>query len=208
MTQNKNVASIILAGGKSSRLGRDKASEVILGRSLLQRAVDKLDGLVEEHVIVTAQGQRLPDLEATARLRLVQDLYPGLGPLGGIYSGLSGMTGRYAITVACDMPLLQTALLEAMLTLLGSHDAVVPLNRLPEPLCAIYSTTCLPAILDRINSGDLKMTGFYEAIDVLYVEPEEWRRFDPEGLSFLNLNTEEDLRRAKALLKREEASGT
>ena len=208
MMETEGVASIILAGGKSSRLGRDKASEVLLGRTLLQRAIDRLDNLVDEHVIVTAQGQHLPDLEATARLTVVQDLYPGLGPLGGIYSGLSATSKDCAVTLACDMPLLQAALPEAMLGILDNHDAVVPLNGLPEPLCAVYATTCLPAILNRINAGDLKMTSFYEAIDVLYLEPEAWRRFDPEGLSFLNVNKEEDLRRAEAILILEESSGT
>jgi molybdopterin-guanine dinucleotide biosynthesis protein A len=207
MSERKDVAAIILAGGKSTRFGRDKASEVLLARSLLQRVLDRLDGLVQEHVIVAAKDQQLPDLKADARLNPVRDLYPGIGPLGGIYSGLSAMRERCAIAVACDMPLLQPALLEEMLDLLNSHDAVVPLNGLPEPLCAVYSSACLPAIRERIDSGDLKMTGFYDTIDILYLTPEEWRRFDPEGLSFLNINTEADMRRAEALLRHEEPSG-
>jgi len=194
------VAAVILAGGLSTRLGRDKASELLLGRSLLQRVIDRLEGLVSEYVVVTAAGQTLPPIAATAPLRPVEDAYPGVGPLGGIYTGLSMMNTRRAVTVACDMPLLQPALLAELLRLAPGHDAVVPHNGLPEPLCAVYAQSCLPAIEQRINAAAYKVTGFFDSIDVLYLQPEDWRRFDPDGLSFLNVNREEDLRRAEALL--------
>jgi molybdopterin-guanine dinucleotide biosynthesis protein A len=196
------VSGVILTGGLSTRLGRDKASEVLLGRSLLQRVIDRLDGLVDEYVIVTAAGQALPGVEAMAPVSSVQDAYERVGPLGGIYSGLSAMRGARAVTVACDMPLLQPALLSELLRLAPGHDAVVPVNEggLPEPLCAVYAKTCLPAIKQRIDAGAFKVTAFFESVDVLYVEPAAWRRFDPDGLSFLNVNCEQDLRRAEALI--------
>jgi molybdopterin-guanine dinucleotide biosynthesis protein A len=194
------AAAVILAGGLSTRLGRDKAGELLLGRSLLQRVIDRLAGLVDEYVVVTAAGQTLPHVEADAPLRAVEDLYPRVGPLGGICTGLAAMQAPRAITVACDMPLLQPALLVEMLRLAPEHDAVVPRDGLPEPLCAVYGKTCLDAIRNRIDGGTYKVTGFFESVDVLYVEPETWRRFDPEGVSFLNLNREEDLRRAELLL--------
>jgi molybdopterin-guanine dinucleotide biosynthesis protein A len=196
------VSGVILAGGLSTRLGRDKASEVLAGRILLQRVVDRLDGLVDEYVIVTAAGQALPGVDAVAPVSSVQDAYERVGPLGGIYSGLSAMRGARAVTVACDMPLLQPALLSELLRLAPGHDAVVPVNEggLPEPLCAVYAKTCLPAIKQRIDAGAFKVTVFFESVDVLYVEPAAWRRFDPDGLSFLNVNREQDLRRAEALI--------
>jgi molybdopterin-guanine dinucleotide biosynthesis protein A len=196
------VSGVILTGGLSTRLGRDKASEVLLGRSLLQRVIDRLDGLVDEYVIVTAAGQALPGVEAMAPVSSVQDAYERVGPLGGIYSGLSAMRGARAVTVACDMPLLQPALLSELLRLAPGHDAVVPVNEggLPEPLCAVYAKTCLPAIKQRIDAGAFKVTVFFESVDVLYVEPAAWWRFDPDGLSFLNVNREQDLRRAEALI--------
>jgi molybdopterin-guanine dinucleotide biosynthesis protein A len=199
----ESTAAIILAGGLSTRLGRDKASELLLGHSLLQRVIDRLDGLVDEYVVVMAQSQTLPSLEVSRPLRTVEDAYPHVGPLGGVYSGLSAMAEARAITVACDMPLLQPALISELLRLLPGHDAVVPLNPRPEPLCAAYSVTCLPAILGRINEGSYRVTGFFEAIDVLYLEPEIWRPFDPQGLSFLNVNREEDLRRAEQMIASE-----
>ena len=196
------VSGVILAGGLSTRLGRDKASELLAGRSLLQRVVDRLAGLVDEYVVVTAAGQVLPAVEASAPVRAVEDAYARVGPLGGIYSALSAMQGAWALTVACDMPLLQPALLSELLRVAPGHDAVVPLNDggLPEPLCAVYAKTCLPAIKQRVDAGSYKVTGFFESVDVLFVEPQAWQGFDSDGLSFLNVNREEDLRRAEALI--------
>jgi molybdopterin-guanine dinucleotide biosynthesis protein A len=197
------AAAIILAGGRSSRLGRDKASELLLGRSLLQRVIDRVEGLAEQYVVVTAAGQTLPPLQAGLPVEEIRDLFPQIGPLGGLYSGMSVMRHRRALAVACDMPLLQPALLAELLRLLTGHEAVVPLNDagLPEPLCAAYSIDCLPAIRECIGQERYKLTSFFADVDVLYVRPDAWRRFDPDGLSFLNVNREADLLRAEELLR-------
>jgi molybdenum cofactor guanylyltransferase len=201
MTTRPNQAAIILAGGKSTRLGRDKASQLLRGRSLLQRVIDRLDGLADEYVVVKAPGQQLPPVFASRPITIVEDLYPGAGPLGGVYTGLSSMGTPRAFAVACDMPLLQPKLLRSLLRLAPEHDAVIPLNNaLPEPLCAVYAASCLPAIKSQIESGSFKMTSFLESVNVKYMEPAEWQRFDPEGLSFFNLNDEDDLARAEQLL--------
>ena len=200
------VSAVILAGGLSTRMGRDKASEMLLGRSLLQRVIDRVAGLATDLILVSAAGQALPDVSAPVPVRIVEDEYARIGPLGGICSGLSGLTSRYAVTVACDMPLLQPPLLAELLLQAPNHDAVVPLNGPPEPLCAVYSVDCLSVIRDRIEAGEYKLTGFLDAVDVLYIEPETWRRFDPEGLSFLNVNSEQDLRRAEEVLRRSGAA--
>jgi molybdopterin-guanine dinucleotide biosynthesis protein A len=204
MTTRERTAGIILAGGKSTRLGRDKASEELLGRTLLQRVADRLDGYADEYVIVSAAAQELPPVFASRPITTVEDLYPDAGPLGGLYTGLSSMTTPRAIALACDMPLLRPALLRLLLRLQAGHHAAVPLNGLPEPLCAVYAASCLPAIKARLDAGAYKMTGFFESIDVRFVEPEEWQRHDPNGDSFLNVNDEESLRRAEQLL----SSGT
>lgn len=200
MTARGNVAGIILAGGQSSRLGRDKAGETLHGRSLLQRVIDRLDGLVDEYVLVAAPGQQLPPTFASRPIHTVEDAFPGAGPLGGLYTGLSSMSTPRALAVACDMPLLKPRLLSLLLRLQPEHDAAVPLNGLPEPLCAVYAATCVPAIKAQLEAGQYKMTGFFESVDVRFVEPTEWQRPDPEGVSFLNVNDEDDLRRAEALL--------
>jgi molybdopterin-guanine dinucleotide biosynthesis protein A len=200
MAPRENVAGIILAGGKSSRFGRDKAAELLRGRSLLQRVADRLDGFADEYVVVTAAGQALPPVYASRPITYVEDLYPEAGPLGGLYTGLVSMTAPRAVAVACDMPLLKPSLLALLIRLQPGHDAVVPLNGLPEPLCAVYTAACLPAIKARLDAGAYKLTGFLEAVDLRYVEAEEWQALDPDGLSFLNVNDEDDLQRAESLL--------
>jgi len=201
---DNDTSAIILAGGRSTRLGRDKASEVLVGVSLLQRAVSHVAPLVREIIVVQAAGQRMPDIDATTEVVYWQDIYPEMGPLGGIYTGLLEAGNDWAITVACDMPLLQPALLRELLGLAtADYDAVVPTNDLylPEPLCAVYKRTCLEAIEAQINANQLKVALFFDKVRVRYVPPAEWRAWDPDGRAFLNVNREEDLKRAEALLK-------
>jgi molybdopterin-guanine dinucleotide biosynthesis protein A len=196
------TAAIVLAGGKSSRLGRDKASEPLLGRPLLQHVIDRLSGLVEEYVVVRARGQQLPEIDVAGSIQVVEDIYPEIGPLGGIYTGLAAIEAPRALAVGCDMPLLQPALLRELIRLGAETNLVVPVrNGLPEPLCAAYAKTCLPAIRAQIEAGEYKIAKFYDRLAPRYVLPEAWRRFDPEGLSFQNVNREADLARVESLLR-------
>ena len=201
---SNDASAIILAGGRSTRLGRDKASEPLLGVSLLQRVVSRVEGLAGEIVVVRAAGQALPDIETSASLRVVEDVYPDSGPLGGIYTGLSAITTARALSVGCDMPLLQPELLAGLLLLASDgYDAVVPTNEMfrPEPLCAVYTTRCISSAQSQVGDGALKVALFLDKLRVRYVTPSEWRAWDREGLSFLNINREADLRRAEQLLK-------
>ena len=201
---SEGTSAIVLAGGRSTRLGRDKASEPLLGVSLLQRTVSNIDGLIDEIVIVRAAHQKLPEIETSASLRVVDDLHADSGPLAGIYTGLKTIATPNALTVACDLPLLQSNLLAGLLLLESDdHDAVVPTNDifLPEPLCAVYSTRCLSAIEAQLRDGVLKVALFLDQVRVRYVRPAEWRAWDPEGRSFLNVNHHLDLARAEEILK-------
>ena len=182
-------------------MGRDKASELLLGHPLLQWAVRPLEPLVDAFVFVRAAGQTLPPVEAGKPVDVVEDLYPEAGPLGGIYTGLYHARADRSLVVACDMPLVVPALVEELFRLAAEADVVMPLgNEFPEPLCAVYSRVCLPAIQAQLGAGRLKITGFLGAVRVRYLRPEEWRPLDPEGLSFFNVNAEDDLRRAEELL--------
>jgi molybdopterin-guanine dinucleotide biosynthesis protein A len=196
-----NAAAIILAGGKSTRLGRDKASEMLLGKPLLQRAIERVEGLVAQCVVVRAAGQVLPDVPAHGSLRVVEDVYSDSGPLGGLYTGLAAVDSALGLVVACDMPLLQPSLLGVLLRQAAGHEAVVPVTAAgPEPLCAVYSRECLPAVKQRLDDADYKVMNTLQDLNVLYLDEEEWRRFDPEGLSFLNVNTQADLERVAGLI--------
>jgi len=206
MSDLPKAAAIVLAGGKSTRLGRDKASELLLGRPLLQHVLDRLAGLVDERVVVSAVGQRLPALD-TPDLKVVEDIYPETGPLGGIYTGLTAIDAPYAIAVACDMPLLQPTLVAELLRRAPGRDLVVPVSEeFPQPLCAVYSKACVEPFRRQLEAGEYKITAAFGFLRPLYLRPADWRPFDPEGLSFQNLNREEDLRRVTALLEAEAAS--
>jgi molybdopterin-guanine dinucleotide biosynthesis protein A len=205
---------IILAGGKSTRLGRDKASEVLAGKTLLQRAVDACDGLASRYVIVTARGQRLPRLTARVPIDPVEDVYPETGPLGGIYTGLRAIAGGAlgasapapqigaCLVLACDLPLLQPDLLRELLRIAPGQDAVVPVkDGLPEPLCAVYTVGCIEPGRRLLEAGSYKVAGLLEQVDALLLPESQWRVLDPDGLSFLNVNREDDLARARELLE-------
>jgi molybdopterin-guanine dinucleotide biosynthesis protein A len=203
MDDSPTFGAIVLAGGRSTRLGRDKASEPLLGRSLLQHVLDRISGLVDELIIVRAPRQALPEIDTALQLRVVDDLYPGRGPLGGIYTGLhAARTGR-CLAVACDMPLLSRLLLGELLRRSAECDVVMPVIEFPEPLHAVYARSCVEAMRERLDSGQLKITGFLGAVHVCYMREAECRSFDPDLRSFVNTNTEEDLVRARALLAEE-----
>ncbi len=199
-TNGSQVTGIILAGGRSRRLGRDKAVEPFGGQPLIRRVIERVTTLTDEIVVVvadTARGQALPlDVEH----RLAVDIYPEGGSLGGIFSGLSAANTDWSLVVACDMPFLSVPLLERMLELRGDSNAVVPQPGVfPEPTHALYSRACLPHIEARLQARDLKISGFFDDVRVRYLDEGEVRRFDPELLSFFNVNSPEDLARARAL---------
>ncbi len=195
------MTSIVLAGGKSSRLGQDKASEKIDGESLIERVISLVASLSSEVLVVVSEGQL--SLNLTPRAKRVVDVRPGGGALVGIYSGLVSSDSFHNLVVACDMPFLNLSLLRYMIGLSPSFDAVVPrLREGLEPLHAVYSKNCLILIERRLKQGDLRVTGFLDEANVRYVEEGEVNRFDPEHLSFFNINTEADLERARVLAKR------
>jgi len=197
-------AAMIMAGGKSTRLGRDKASETLLGRPLLQHVIDRVSALVEEIIVVSAPGQSLPPVSTSVPLRVAEDLYPDCGPLGGIFTGLHATEAERCLAVACDMPLLSEALLRELLRRSPACDVVMPVLAFPEPLHAVYGRACIEPIRERLDAGQLKITNFLGAVNVCYMKEDECRRFDPDLRSFSNTNTEDDLNRARELLATEE----
>jgi len=193
------MTSIILAGGKSLRLGRSKALQVIEGKSLIQWVVDRLAILSTEIIIATAHGEAIP-CSSAARIKTVADSYPGKGPLVGIYSGLIASSSPRAIVVGCDTPFLSVSLLEYMIQTCSTFDVVVPRieNKL-EPLCAVYSKNCSGPIQGLLEQGELRIRKLFSMVKVKYVEEDEINSFDPEHLSFFNINSQDDLERARKL---------
>lgn len=196
-----DATAVVLAGGKSRRLGRDKAVEPIGGQPLIQRVLDRLEQVTKDAVVVVNDASRADELPLPDSVSTAVDLFPDGGSLGGIYTGLSAAETEWAVAVACDMPFLNVALLEHILAQREGADVVVPvLEGRPEPTHAAYSKVCLPHMERRLRANDLKIARFFDEVRVGYVEQLEVERFDPEHLSFFNVNTEQDLERAVRLV--------
>ncbi len=184
------VTGAILAGGKSLRYGRNKALETFRGKSLIERAVASLSGFGDPVLVIA--NDVLPYLHV--RATLVQDVVRDQGPLGGVFTALLFSPHDWVFLKATDMPFLVEELARKMSSLKEGCDAVVPiLNGRPEPLLAIYSRRCLAPIAAALEKGERKVTSFYRKVKVKELPEKEWRKVDPEGLSFKNVNTPENL---------------
>jgi molybdopterin-guanine dinucleotide biosynthesis protein A len=155
----------------------------------------------ERILVVTAQGQKPPAIQATqTTVASVSDIYPGKGALGGIYTGLTATNSQHSLVVAADMPFLNPDLLQHLVGVATGFDVVMPrINGEIEPLHAVYSRDCLPAIQERIERNQLQIRVFLEQVRVRYIEAAEIDRFDPRHLSFFNVNTPEDLTKAQEI---------
>ena len=186
------------------RLGRNKALVTIGKRSLLERVLSRLSFLDSDIVLVTSKELPYPRLSDYPKVRVVSDLYPGKGPLGGIYTGLKLAGPLYNLVVACDMPFLNRDLLRYMIAASAGFDLVIPrIGELVEPLHGVYAKACLAPMERLLEQGVLSIREIFGLVRVRYVEAEEIDRFDPSHLSFFNVNTESELARARALLGEE-----
>ena len=196
------TSSIVLAGGRSARLGHDKVSITIGNRNLLDLVLNWMASLSQEVILVTAGEQRLPELNKRAKVKVVADIYPDKGPLGGIYTGLVASASFYNLVVASDMPFLNPALLRYMLQVSANFDIVVPrTGNLVEPLHAIYSKNCLSPMEPMLKQNELAISQLFPKVKTRYVENEEIERFDPNHLSFFNINTRADWLKAEKIAK-------
>ncbi|MFC1942814.1 molybdenum cofactor guanylyltransferase [Chloroflexota bacterium] len=189
---------IILAGGKSLRLGHDKITEKVGDRSLLEQVISKVELLSREIIIVTAEERNFPQLAGHLKLKIRSDIFSGKGALGGIYTGLVATDSLYNIVIASDMPFLNQSLLQYMLEVSDGYDIVVPrFNDYYEPLHAIYTKDCIEPIENIIKQGEKVILELFKYVNVRYIKSEEIDEFDPQHLSFFNINTKEDLELAR-----------
>jgi molybdopterin-guanine dinucleotide biosynthesis protein A len=191
------VTGVIQAGGKSLRMGGEaKALMEVGGRRIVERVRDVLLPHVHEALIVT----NTPELYAFLGLPMVADVYPDHGSLGGIYSGLKAAPGDVAFTVACDMPFLKSEVVALVVARAGEGDVVVPrIGAQHETMHAAYAKACLPHIEARLVARQLKITGFFDAVRVVEISEEELARFGDPAVTFMNVNTPEELVRARAI---------
>ena len=201
---NQNVAGFVLAGGKSSRMGRDKALLEIDGVTLIVRAVKLVQSMVDEPTVIASRAGY-----ESLGLRMVGDDFPGYGPLAGIATALRISQKRWNLVVACDLPYLTKAWLEYLIerALKSEADAVVPMNvRGPEPLCAMYHKNAEKRIRTGVEGGIRKVTDSFANLGVEHVEPDEWKAFASGGLLFKNVNSPADYKEAKARLSAQKNS--
>jgi len=189
------ITGVIQAGGKSTRMGGDpKALMELGGRPIVVRVLDVVRQVTERVLLVT----NTPDLYAFLGLPMVPDVFPEGGSLGGIYSGLRAAPGDAAFTVACDMPFLSASVARLVVARAGEADVVAPrIGEQWETLHACYGKACLAPMERRLREGRLRITGFFEEVRILRIPDAEVSRFDAPELAFMNLNTPEDVARAR-----------
>lgn len=192
----KAMTGIILAGGKSVRMGRDKAYMEVAGQPQLVRLVEALRP-VFGNIIVSANA---PCPYRWPRVKIVPDIDPGCGPLAGIYSALAASGSFYNFVVACDMPCVNIDLVGYMYSLSRGFDAVVPyLKKGPESLFAVYAKSCLGAMEEMLAKGERRVQMLLEKVKMRQVSEKEIRLFgSPDGI-FANMNTPRDVRRVSRM---------
>lgn len=196
--------AIILCGGKSSRMGRDKASLPFGDELMLQRVIRLLSEVVDsaEIVVVSASGQILPPLPP--QIRVACDENPGRGPLEGLAAGLKAMPQHVEAVYAtsCDVPLMATEFVRAMFGHLGNHEIAVPVEgEFHHPLAAVYRPRVLTTVLQLLNTNRLRPRFLFDEVDTNEVDVESLREFDPTLATLINLNHPEDYEKALQQLK-------
>jgi len=193
------VTGVIQAGGKSTRMGgRPKALMELGGRRIIDRVADVVRAVTDDLLIVT----NTPELYASLALPMVPDVFPDHGSLGGIYSGLLAAPGDAAFTVACDMPFLTPEVARLVIDRAALADVVLPTSsggRL-ETLHACYAKSCLGPMESKLRQGQLRIAGFFDEVRVLAIPEDEVAHFRDPEIIFMNVNTPEELARAREVL--------
>lgn len=211
------VVGILLAGGRSRRMGRDKAWVELAGRPLIRWALDALGQATDRQIIVARDAAAAGRL-STLGVPVVIDDLAARGPLTGIHAGLKAADTDLCLVLACDMPLVRPQLLRLLTGAIGSWDAAVPYTGeavLPtpsasgttrardtglQPLLAAYRRACLPALSRLLLGGPLPTMALLSLVRSRVIPPDLWQEADPDGRSFLNINTQQDLDEATRLL--------
>ncbi len=206
MGDSFKAAGLVLTGGYSRRMGRDKALLPLAAKPLVLHTVERLSPVVEEVVLVGA-----PERYSHLGLPVLQDVESGRGPLAGLVTALTATEYDWNLVVACDLPYLETRFLRHLLeqaTRSGAADAVVPqLAGLWQPLCAVYHRRTLPAFKAVLAGPQAKIALAFERIRVQAVTEDDFRRFAFDERILKNMNTQEDYEEAKRILEAKEAGG-
>jgi len=198
----------VMAGGASSRFGKDKALVEISGKPMINRTTELLKSFLAEAKIVGS-----PEKYAHSGMKAVPDQWPGEGPLGGIITALedaamSDLQREWNLIVSCDMPFLTQEWLVFVCERAAKSESqvVYPNSRYgPEPLCACYRTNAAAALRSAFESGVRKITHGLQHVRTEVLDEADWKRFDSSGRLFWNMNTEADYAEARRILEAERA---
>lgn len=217
------LSVVIQAGGQSSRMGEDKALKSFLGKPLIQRVIERLTPIADELIVTTnhpadyaflnfpppgtAEGALPADYAFLNSTRLVPDLKPGRGSLGGLYTAIASASHPYVAVAACDMPFASQNFFESAHRLLVKEEADVVIaktNEGYEPFHALYRReTCQSAIEAALEGDQWKVIAWFPQVKARTLSPDELRQFDPSGLCFWNVNTPEEFAQAERLAQSE-----
>jgi len=187
-------------------MGREKARLKLDGGLTMLESIARKLSAVSDEVIVATDGRRYDDLGVGVKWAV--DVRPGAGSLMGLYSGLREARHDYALVVACDMPFLNLDLLRYMIALPRDYEILAPrVGDKIEPLHAIYSRGCLPAIARLLEAGHLKIIDLFGEVLVRYLPEEAFEKYDPEHRSFFNINSPGELAQARAIIKKRQGEG-
>lgn len=192
-----DLTGIVLAGGASRRIGRDKAFLELDGRSLIEVVIERMAWVCAELLVVVNDVRPYAGLG----VRVVEDRFRGVGVLGGLHAGLEAATHELTLAVGCDMPFLHLDLLRAFAGWAEGFDVAVLRHEdgeQVEPLHAVYRRTCLPAMEAAIRAGRRRIISFFPQVRVRYVTSAEVAPFDPDLSSFRNVNTPEEWEATRA----------
>ena len=189
------IAGAVLAGGKSLRFGTNKALQQFGGKRFIERAVESLRPFCDHIMVITNEIEPYLDAGLDLGVCLALDIIPYQGPLGGIYTALLFSPAEWVLVKATDMPFLVPEMASMLINSKEGFDVVVPkLNGFYDPLLAMYNRRCLPAIAHQLEQPDNRQVlKFYQKVRTRALAEEQWRKADPNALSFKNVNTPSDL---------------
>ncbi|MBM7854054.1 molybdopterin-guanine dinucleotide biosynthesis protein A [Desulfohalotomaculum tongense] len=191
------ASAAILAGGKNSRMGTNKAFLEVQSCRIIDHALHELRRVSEDILIITNNPAEYSHLN----VRLAQDIYPGRGPLSGIHSALVNAKNHTLLVVACDMPFIEAELARYLINAARDYDVVIPVvEGYFEPLFAVYTKACLPPIEWCFRKEKLRVIDFFSALKVKYVNEDEISRVADVERVFYNVNTPKELAAAKKLM--------
>jgi molybdopterin-guanine dinucleotide biosynthesis protein A len=192
---NELVSIAILAGGQSTRMGRDKSFVELQGKPLIAHVIERV---AELSLPITIIANR-PEAYQIFGLPVFTDVLPNHSSLGGLYSAIYHSQTEYILCVACDMPFLNPMLLDHMISISTGYDAVVPIiGEHPQGLHAIYRKTCLAPMIQEVENNRLKIRDFYTLVNTHWIGETTLRQYDQQLKSFVNVNTPEALEEVKS----------